>query len=703
VVPIDQEYSRSTAVRLASTLPYRNDGGISQPRDQPPQLNMLHLSQSRPRRSTAAQKHSAAQQPCTDDDSKDSDYVAQMEDSGPSVDINLACQLCNGIEAWDLMLLCSKCNNGYHTFCVGLDEVPEGDWYCSPCLTKGKFPAKPPSRQPPTQPTEQYTTEDDWSSEDADDHFSEEDVESSTLKDITEDQPVLHFLKTGIIDTSHLTNASSVEVKNETKRIKKRACNYKWNQKESKLYKRATGRWPQDRIVISPGRQRQQLIDELHAELGHLGAKKVCSLLQTRYYWRNMVADVQTHLKTCNECRRTKTLFKLQPELQCLPPAKLWDRVHVDTLGPLPATRLQQNKYLFVACCAGSKYLEAQAFKEVNTRNWCRFLADIFSRWGVCNTIVSDNATYYTNSELQSFLKSLGVQHRFTSAYSPQSNGQAEAAVKILLNSLQRAVGNHPDSWDEKLPWTLLGVRNAKHSTTGYSPYFVMTGRHAVLPAERRWQLANADVPDPSSSALPADIPENQQQQTLRTPSQIDGKRAQNPGGSYKPTSRTNTPLIKDPNSPSPSEMPDWMQHFKPSQLNTTTGTNMDYVDLTRTSPEGGLGTDFKSFIDLRHQQSQQVQTQLEKHVLARQEKQKRDFKKRHHHTEPTNQLTIGSLVLMKNPAAQRSKLHKGLACEGPYRLVDLFPSTNPTLATLEDANNRRWKVNVKRLAPYVL
>jgi len=81
---------------------------------------------------------------------------------------------------------------------------------------------------------------------------------------------------------------------------------------------------------------------------------------------------------------------------------------------------------------------------------------------------------------MQGFLKSVGVQHRFTNSYSPQSNGQAEAAVKILLNSLQRAIGNHPDSWDEKLPWTLLGVRNAKHTTTRYSPFFVMTVRHAV-------------------------------------------------------------------------------------------------------------------------------------------------------------------------------------------------------------------------------
>jgi len=451
--------------------------------------------------------------------------------------------------------------------------------------------------------------------------------------------------------------------------------------------------------VVSSGPQRRQLIDEIHTELGHLGTKKVCSMLQTRYYWRNMVADVQDHLKTCDECRRTKTLFKLQPELQCLPPAKLWERVHVDTLGPLPSTRLQKNKFLFVACCAGSKYLEAQAFREANTRNWCRFLADVFSRWGVCHTIVSDNATYYTSSEMQSFLRSMGVQHRFTNAYSPQSNGQAEAAVKILLNSLQRAVGSHPDSWDEKLPWTLLGVRNAKHSTTRYSPFFVMTGRHAVLPAERRRNLVTtADAAGPSSSSNPAARPTDLHQQNLKTPSKTDEKRTHLTG--LKPTTKPKT--FKDPNSPSPSEMPDWMQHFKPTLLHTNTGNKEDYVDLTRDSPGSGLDSaNLKTLIELRQQQSHQVETQLEQHILARQDKQRRDFKKRHHHNEITSELKLGSLVLMKNPSAQRSKMHKGLACEGPYRLVDLSPSSSPTMATLEDANNKRWMVSIKRLAPY--
>jgi len=132
--------------------------------------------------------------------------------------------------------------------------------------------------------------------------------------------------------------------------------------------------------------------------------------------------------------------------------------------------------------------------------------------------LLVDNATYYTNSENARLPEVSWCAAPLYKCVLPQSNGQAEAAVKILLNSLQRAVGNHPDRWDKKLPWTLLGVRNAKHSTTGYSPFFVMTGRHAVLPAERRAQVGTAG---PSSSqANPATAqPTTQQPHMLATSS----------------------------------------------------------------------------------------------------------------------------------------------------------------------------------------
>ncbi|KAJ4858958.1 ring finger domain-containing protein [Trichoderma breve] len=43
------------------------------------------------------------------------------------------CPICNSAEREDILLLCDGCDAAYHTHCIGLDYIPEGDWYCMEC------------------------------------------------------------------------------------------------------------------------------------------------------------------------------------------------------------------------------------------------------------------------------------------------------------------------------------------------------------------------------------------------------------------------------------------------------------------------------------------------------------------------------------------------------------------------------------------
>ncbi|KAJ6446442.1 PHD and RING finger domain-containingprotein [Purpureocillium lavendulum] len=43
------------------------------------------------------------------------------------------CPICNSAEREDILLLCDSCDAAYHTHCIGLDYIPEGDWYCMEC------------------------------------------------------------------------------------------------------------------------------------------------------------------------------------------------------------------------------------------------------------------------------------------------------------------------------------------------------------------------------------------------------------------------------------------------------------------------------------------------------------------------------------------------------------------------------------------
>lgn len=43
------------------------------------------------------------------------------------------CPICDSAEREDVLLLCDSCDAAYHTHCIGLDDIPDGDWYCMEC------------------------------------------------------------------------------------------------------------------------------------------------------------------------------------------------------------------------------------------------------------------------------------------------------------------------------------------------------------------------------------------------------------------------------------------------------------------------------------------------------------------------------------------------------------------------------------------
>ena len=49
-----------------------------------------------------------------------------------------ACEICSSADDADNMLLCDKCNRGYHLKCVvpAMPSIPEGEWFCQKCEAK---------------------------------------------------------------------------------------------------------------------------------------------------------------------------------------------------------------------------------------------------------------------------------------------------------------------------------------------------------------------------------------------------------------------------------------------------------------------------------------------------------------------------------------------------------------------------------------
>ena len=71
---------------------------------------------------------------------------------------------------------------------------------------------------------------------------------------------------------------------------------------------------------------------------GHLGQTKTRVLVMRKYWWPSLRQDVQSYVKSCDICQRTKAQRKRQAgEMQALPlPTKPFDSISMDFITDLP-------------------------------------------------------------------------------------------------------------------------------------------------------------------------------------------------------------------------------------------------------------------------------------------------------------------------------------------------------------------------------
>ena len=75
------------------------------------------------------------------------------------------------------------------------------------------------------------------------------------------------------------------------------------------------------------------------------------------------------------------------------------------------------------------------------------------------------------------------IKHPNSTIYRPQMNGAVEAANKNLKKIIRKITKRHRDQHG-KLPYALMTYRTAIKTSIGATPYSLMHGMEAVLPAE---------------------------------------------------------------------------------------------------------------------------------------------------------------------------------------------------------------------------
>ena len=97
--------------------------------------------------------------------------------------------------------------------------------------------------------------------------------------------------------------------------------------------------------------------------------------------------------------------------------------------------------------------------------------------------MITDQGSEF-RGEFSTLLAAQQITHRTSFREHPQSDGLSERMVQTLKKSLRKCLLERgSEEWDELLPYVAMGYRLSKQKSLGYSPYYLIFGRHPIFQA----------------------------------------------------------------------------------------------------------------------------------------------------------------------------------------------------------------------------
>ncbi|GAA0159044.1 hypothetical protein LIER_15924 [Lithospermum erythrorhizon] len=180
-----------------------------------------------------------------------------------------------------------------------------------------------------------------------------------------------------------------------------------------------------------------------------------------------------------------------QPTTQATPilnpvPFFMWE---IDLVGKLPKAK-GSLEYVVVVVDYFSKWVEAAPLQKTGSDSIVRLLwKHIITRFGVLRILVSDNGPQFESEELAQFCEKYNIEHQFSPVYYPRCNGQVEVMNRILFQGIKKNMiqsESKKGAWVDELPVILWYLRTTPSHATCETPFSLVYGSEAVLPAEAR-------------------------------------------------------------------------------------------------------------------------------------------------------------------------------------------------------------------------
>ncbi|KAF7759859.1 hypothetical protein Agabi119p4_11554 [Agaricus bisporus var. burnettii] len=237
-------------------------------------------------------------------------------------------------------------------------------------------------------------------------------------------------------------------------------------------------------VIPKVAKIRERLFQLAHDLLGHFGGKKSYAALQASFYWPRMQKELENgYVPSCAECQRNKARTSRNPgPLHLLPiPDARFSAIAIDFVGPMP----EEENYNYLATITDRLGADIKLIPCRTDMTAPEFAHLFFDHWfcdnGAPSEIITDRDRLFVSTFWAELMKLIGIEHKMSTAYHPQTDGASERTNKTVLQALRFFVDRNQKGWVKALPRVRFYLMNSVNSSTGLSGFQLKSGHSPRL------------------------------------------------------------------------------------------------------------------------------------------------------------------------------------------------------------------------------
>ena len=258
---------------------------------------------------------------------------------------------------------------------------------------------------------------------------------------------------------------------------------------QGKMYMSTTPNGETEGVLafVIPVGQCHMVLNGLHHDAGHQSQQRTLALAHERFWWPMMAEDCRAIVRGCPPCQALEGEVPRAPHcpIQVYAPLELVQLDYTSIESMMELNKPPVVKNICVMMDHFMRYALTVVTKDQTAKTVTKvFYEHFIAVFGVSAKLLSDRGANFTLALVGKLCAAFSIQKCRTTVYHAQCNGQVEHFHQTLFHMIGKLAHDKKAQVEQHLPELLQVYNITRSAMTGYSPHYLMFGRHPCLPVD---------------------------------------------------------------------------------------------------------------------------------------------------------------------------------------------------------------------------